>query len=84
MKVDKIVQRIEDEVKRSDLKFSNIEYLEATRYLALNWSTEKCRDSRLRRVLPVRRGKRGTKPGKCGAGPRGAERGGPRTVGIPH
>ena len=75
LKVDQIIQRIEDEVKQSDIKFENVDYLEAARYLALNWTAEQCRDSKLRRVLPVRRGKHGTRPGMRGAGPRGAERG---------
>ena len=47
-----MVLRIEEEVRRTDMVFSNVDYLEATRYLALNWSQEDCRSSCLRRVLP--------------------------------
>ena len=43
--------------------------------MVLNWDEEKCRRSALRRVLPVRRSKQGTKPGIKGKGPRGKERG---------
>ena len=41
--VDKIVQRVGEEVERTDMKFSNIDYVEATRYLVLNWTPEQCR-----------------------------------------
>ena len=73
--VDLVVDRIRDEVLRTDLRFMNVDYLEATRYLVLNWSEEECRMSSLRRVLPHRRGRRGTRPGMRGAGPRGKQRG---------
>ena len=73
--VDMVVERIKDEVMRTDLKFSSIDYLEATRYLALNWSEDEVRRSDLRRVLPTRRGKTGTRPGMRGVGPRGKLRG---------
>ena len=61
--------------KETDMKFSNVDFLEATRYLALNWDQDTCNRSKLRRVLPWRRGKRGTRPGMTGTGPRGRERG---------
>ena len=57
--------------KETDMKFSNVDFLEATRYLALNWDQDTCNRSRLRRVLPWRRGKRGTRPGMTGTGQRG-------------
>ena len=75
LKVDQVVQRIEEEVRVNDIKFENIDYLEAARYIALNWTSEQCRRSKLRRILPVRRGRTGTRPGMRGSGPRGAERG---------
>ena len=75
LNVDIVVDRIRDEVLRTDLEFKNVDYLEATRYLVLNWTVEKARRSNLRRVLPIRRGKRGTKPGIRGEGPRGSQRG---------
>ena len=40
----------------------------------MNWTTEECRQSKLSRVLPVRRGRTGTRPGMRGTGPRGAAR----------
>ena len=75
LNVDQVVLRIEEEVKVSKIKFENIDYLEATRYIALNWSQEDCRKSPIRRVLPWRRGKRGTKPGITGSDPRSGNRG---------
>ena len=43
--------------------------------MALNWSEEQCRSSKLRRILPTRRGKTGTRPGVRGTGPSGPTRG---------
>ena len=73
--VEKIVERVADEVERTDMSFSNVDYLESTRYLVLNWTQEECRRSGLLRVLPWRRKNRGTRPGITGSGPRGGERG---------
>ena len=75
LNVDVVVDRIRDEVLRTDMEFKNVDYLEATRYLVLNWTVEEARKSNLRRILPVRRGRRGTKPGIRGEGPRGSQRG---------
>ena len=52
---------IRDELLVTDLEFNNVDYLEAYSYLVLNWTQEEARRSNLRRVLPTRRGKRGTK-----------------------
>ena len=49
--------------------------MEGVRYLALNWDAETCRRSHLRRILPTRRGRRGTRPGLKGSGPRGKVKG---------
>ena len=57
------------------MEWENMDWLECSRYVALNWSQAQCRSSKLRRVLPWRRGTRGTKPGIKGAGPRGKARG---------
>ena len=84
LNVDQVVKRIEEEVIRTDMKFEEVDYVEATRYLVLNWTVEQSRNSRLRRVLPWRRGKRGTKPGIIGAGPRGAARGDQEQWEFPH
>ena len=49
--------------------------MEGARYLALNWSEEQVRASSLRRVIPRRRSRNGTRPGMRGQGPRGRETG---------
>ena len=64
--VEKVVIRIEEEVRRTDIQFENVDYLEATRYLALNWTHEQCMRSPLKRVLPWRRKNRGLRPGITG------------------
>ena len=69
--VEKIVERVAEEVERTDMSFSNVDYLEATRYLVLNWTQEECRRSGLLCVLPWRRKNRGTRPVITGSGPRG-------------
>ena len=51
--------------------------MEGARLIALNWDSRKCSKSELRRILPVRRGRRGARPGLKGAGPRGPTRGDP-------
>ena len=75
LEADKVVGEIEQEMLRTDMQFDNIDYLETTRYLVLNWTQEEARRSPLRRVLPWRRGRRGTKPGITGVGPLGKVRG---------
>ena len=55
--------------------WESMDYLEGTRYIALNRSEAWCRMSELKRVLPWRRSKTGTRPGITGAGPKGKERG---------
>ena len=73
--VDLVVDMIGEEVKKSGVKWTNVDWLEAARYLALNWTEVECRSSPLRRILPYRRKNRGTRPGVTGAGPMGRERG---------
>ena len=73
--VDAVADMIAEEVQQIPIKWSNIDYLECARYLALNWTESQCRASPLRRVLPWRRGRRGTRPGITGTGPMGRERG---------
>ena len=41
----------------------------------MNWTEEQCNKSKLRRVLPTKRGTRGSRPGVRGAGPSGPTRG---------
>ena len=69
--VSRVVENIKDAVLKSRMIFKEVDYQEAARYLALNWDADKCRRSRLKRVLLIRRGKRGTMPGLRGSGPRG-------------
>ena len=57
------------------MEWDNIDWLEFSRYIALNWSLEQCRKSKLRRILPTRRKTGGSRPGIKGVGPRGRERG---------
>ena len=59
----KVVGEVKNAILDSDIKWEEMDYLEAARYVALNWPEEKCRRSELRRVLPKRRGTRGTRPG---------------------
>ena len=58
-------------VLESDMKFENIDYKEAVRYIAMHWSESQCRMSDLRRVLPTRTSVKGVRPGVTGEGPLG-------------
>ena len=62
-------------VLAAGIKWKEVDYLEAARYIALNLTAEEVAMSGLRRVLPWRRKKGGTRPGLKGAGPKGAMRG---------
>ena len=73
--IDQVVDVVEREVMETKLEWNDIDYLEASRYVALNWSEERCKKSGLRRILPSRRWKTGTRPGLRGTGPQGGERG---------
>ena len=73
--VRKIVKWMREAVMKSSIKWEGVDYGECARYIVLNWEEDKCRRSVLRRVLPVRRSRQGTKPGIKGKGPRGKERG---------
>ena len=71
----RVAMIVYEAILRSKVKWQKIDYMEATRYIALNWTAEQCRSSKLRRVLPTRRGKTGVRPGLRGEGPMGKERG---------
>ena len=73
--INKVAMLVYEAVMRSKVVWQNVDYLEACRYIALNWDSEKCRRSKLRSVLPTRRGKTGVRPGLRGEGPMGKERG---------
>ena len=66
---------MKEAVLRSPVTWQDVDYLEAARYIALNWDEETCIKSNLRKVLPRRRGTTGTRPGIRGTGPRGRVRG---------
>ena len=82
--IEKVGDRIREAVMKSPISWEGINYMEAVRYIALNWSEDKCRTSTLRRVLPWRRSRRGTRPGIRGAGPKGPDSGDTEQWVFPH
>ena len=72
---DRVAKIIYEAILNSKVTWQNVDYLEACRYIALNWSAEECRKNKLRRVLPTRRGKTGVRPGVRGEGPMGLDTG---------
>ena len=66
---------VEVEVMRSKIVLDDLDYLEGTRFIALNRSTPYSRNHKLQRVLPVRRSRTCSRPGVTGKGPMGAARG---------
>ena len=73
--IGKVVDIVKDAVLQSRVSWEEMDYLEASRYIALNWTKEQCDGSKLRRLLPTRRYATGSRPGLTGAGPQGAMRG---------
>ena len=73
--IGKVVNIVKDAILQSGVSWEEVDYLEASRYIALNWTKEQCDGSRLRRLLPTRRYTTGSRPGRTGAGPQGAMRG---------
>ena len=71
--ISKVGNRVKQVVLESNITWEGINYMEAVRYIALNWTEEKCRSSRLRKVLPWRGKNQGSQPGVRGAGPKGPE-----------
>ena len=63
MDVTRCSELMKEAILSSPIVWDNVDYLECARYVALNWSSEKCRASRLRRILPWRRKTRGSRPG---------------------
>ena len=63
-------------VMNTTMKFHNINYKEAVRYIALNWTAKQCKMSGLARVLPRRAKVTGTRPGMTGEVPLGPDPGG--------
>ena len=64
---------VAEAVLESSMKWDNINWKEATRFLVLGRDEAWCRSSGLYRVLPWRKHKQGSRPGLTGQGPMGAE-----------
>ena len=73
--IKRVVEEVREAVYESKIVFEEVDYLEMSRYVALNWSAAQCKSSELRRILPRRRHNQGSRPGLRGEGPLGAERG---------
>ena len=73
--ITRVVEDVQQAILDSKITWREIDYLEAARYVALNWPETKCRSSGLWRVLPRRRKATGTRPGLKGIGPQGGMRG---------
>ena len=58
LEIDECCKVVEEEVMRSTITWGDIDYLEGARFIALHRSTEYCRNHELRKVLPVRRGRK--------------------------
>ena len=68
-----VTNTVHNEILESEIKWQDIDYMEGCRYIALNWDRDQCRNSNLRRVLPVRRSNNGTRPGMTATDPLGLE-----------
>ena len=63
---------VAEAVMESDLKWEGVDWKEAVRFIVLGRDEAWCRSSKLARVLPQRRYKKGTRPGLSGSGLLGA------------
>ena len=68
-----VARIVYNSVMESEVKLSGVNFTEAARMLALTSSEQECRLGPLRRVLPVRRSKKGTRPGITGEDPLSAD-----------
>ena len=59
---DTVADLVSSAIMETDTKFMNIDYKEAARYIALNWTEQECRTSILRKVLPWRKCSQGSRP----------------------
>ena len=82
--IDRVVEDVEQAMLDTKIRWTEIDYLEAARYVALNWSEDECRRSGLGRILPRRRKSGGRRPGLRGAGPQGGVRGDQEQWIFPH
>ena len=63
---------VAEAVMQSSLKWEGLNWKEATRVLVFGRDETWCRNSKLWRVLPWRKYKKGTRPGLTGVGPLGS------------
>ena len=70
-----VSKRIKEAVMESKMTWEPVDYLGATRYISLSWSSEECQASKMRKYLPRRRGRTGTRPRIKGDGQEGRSRG---------
>ena len=68
-----VARIIYNAIMETEIKFSGVDYMEACRLIALTSTEQECRLSKLRRILPKRRSKQGTRPGITGEDPLGPE-----------
>ena len=75
MDYKEVARLVEEAVNKSNINWTDLDYQEGARWIALNYSEEWCRASKLYRVLPRRRAVNGTRPEVGGTGPQGKETG---------
>ena len=75
MDISQVSKMIREAIKAAPIKWEGVDLVECARYVALNWDESKCRNSNLKRILPVRRSNNGTRPSIKGKGPMGKIRG---------
>ena len=75
LEIKRVTENVKEAIRKSGVRFEEVDYLEGARYLALNWSADECRKSKLGRILPRRRHTQGSRPGMRGEGPRSKVRG---------
>ena len=73
--IRRVSKMMKEAVLKSTLKIEGVDLMECARYVALNWTRDQCRQSPLRRILPQRRYRTGSRPGMRGSGPCGKARG---------
>ena len=66
---------MKEAILAAPISWEGVDLLECCRYVALNWTEDQCRKSKLRRILPRRRFNNRTKPLVKVTGPRGKYRG---------
>ena len=71
--VKEIKKLVYEGVMESSLSWQGVDYREGLRFIALNWSKEKCLASELRKFLPRRKKSKGRRPGVTGKDAMGAE-----------